>query len=137
MGVTNWLEMAKADAEKRGLAPVVPLLDGLAASLQALRDAADGLHSDDPEPATSATEEGSRTPSMASGTAGTAAAGPASGSIVDLVAQMSRGTLKSERLVEDCLARIIERQPELNAFSTTKSVSVPVPASSAASGGGW
>ncbi len=30
MSVTNWLEMAKADAEKRGLAPVVPLLDGLA-----------------------------------------------------------------------------------------------------------
>ena len=121
MGVTNWLEMAKADAEKRGLAPVVPLLDGLAASLQALRDAADGLDSDDPEPATAATEEGSRTPAIASGTSSTttaAAASPASGSIADLVAQMSRGTLKSERLVEDCLARIIERQPELNAFIT-------------------
>ena len=71
MGVTNWLEMAKADAEKRGLAPVVPLLDGLAASLQALRDAADGLDSDDPEPATSATEDGSRTPAIASGTSST------------------------------------------------------------------
>ena len=121
MGVTNWLEMAKADAEKRGLAPVVPLLDGLAASLQALRDAADGLDSDDPEPVTAATEDGSRTPAIASGTSSTAAAAaasPASGSIADLVAQMSRGTMKSERLVEDCLARIIERQPELNAFIT-------------------
>jgi len=48
MNVNGWLEMARADADKRGLAPVVPLLDGLAASLQALRDAAGGLDSDEP-----------------------------------------------------------------------------------------
>ena len=78
MGVNNWLEMAKADADKRGLAPVVPLLDGLAASLQALRDAADGLDSDDPEPVAArgggrrTGAAGSRTATATSGTSSTA-----------------------------------------------------------------
>jgi aspartyl-tRNA(Asn)/glutamyl-tRNA(Gln) amidotransferase subunit A len=108
MSVNGWLEMARADADRRGLAPVVPLLDGLASSLQALRDAADGLDGDDPEPVAARSGAGAQI-------AGTR---PARGSIADLVAQLSRGEIKSERLVEDCLARIIERQPELNAFIT-------------------
>ena len=127
MNVNGWLEMARADADKRGLAPVVPLLDGLAASLQALRDAADGLDSDEPEPATRPPEGGEP---AAPGGAGTghgrgSAIGEASvpqagraGSIAELAAQLARGTLTSERLVEDCLAQIAARQPELNAFIT-------------------
>jgi aspartyl-tRNA(Asn)/glutamyl-tRNA(Gln) amidotransferase subunit A len=125
MGVNSWLEMAKADADKRGLAAVVPLLDGLAASLQSLREAADGMSGDELEPVAARSEDGAdaglHTAESASGTSSTAAPAEsslASGSIADLVAQLSRGPLTSERLVEECLARIIERQPELNAFIT-------------------
>ena len=124
MGLNGWLEMARADAEKRGLAPVMPLLDGLAASLQSLRDAADSLDGDDPEPGAARLEDGAgaETSHHARNTtaapSATAEASATAGSITDLVAQLARGTLKSERLVEDCLARIIDRQPELNAFIT-------------------
>jgi len=37
--VAAWLARASADAEARGLAPLVPLLESLARSTEALRDA--------------------------------------------------------------------------------------------------
>lgn len=37
--VAAWLARARADAEARGLAALVPLLEGLARSTDALRDA--------------------------------------------------------------------------------------------------
>ena len=39
MDVANWLARACADAEARGLSPLKPLLETLARSTQALRDA--------------------------------------------------------------------------------------------------
>jgi hypothetical protein len=39
MDVQAWLQHALADAESRGLAPLKPLLEGLARSTQALRAA--------------------------------------------------------------------------------------------------
>lgn len=39
MDVTGWLESACADAKRRGLPELEPLLEALARSLQALRDA--------------------------------------------------------------------------------------------------
>lgn len=48
MTIAEWLEMAKADALRRSLPDVVPLLDGLAKATAALRaadwnDDADGM----------------------------------------------------------------------------------------------
>ena len=39
MDIENWLSAAKADADRRGLPALKPLLETLAKSLQALRDA--------------------------------------------------------------------------------------------------
>jgi hypothetical protein len=39
MTIPEWLAQAKADAEKRGLPELLPLLDGLAQSTQKLRAA--------------------------------------------------------------------------------------------------
>ncbi len=39
MTIQSWLQMAVADAEKRGLPELKPLLEGLARSTRALRDA--------------------------------------------------------------------------------------------------
>ena len=39
MTITEWLAAAKADAEKRNLAGLAPLLEGLARSTAALREA--------------------------------------------------------------------------------------------------
>ena len=39
MTVADWLAMAKADAVRRGLPDLVPALEGLARSTEALRDA--------------------------------------------------------------------------------------------------
>jgi hypothetical protein len=47
MSATDWLEMARADAERRGLAPLVTLLDGLATSMQTLRDATAQMDADE------------------------------------------------------------------------------------------
>jgi hypothetical protein len=42
MTIENWLKAAIADAEKRGLPELKPLLEGLAESMRALRAAAFG-----------------------------------------------------------------------------------------------
>jgi hypothetical protein len=39
MTVTEWLALAKADAEKRGLPDLIPALDGLAKATEQLRAA--------------------------------------------------------------------------------------------------
>ncbi|MGE3274761.1 MAG: hypothetical protein AB7O67_06595 [Vicinamibacterales bacterium] len=39
MTVQEWLAMARADAERRGLAELPPILDGLAKATEALRAA--------------------------------------------------------------------------------------------------
>lgn len=43
MDVSSWLEKACADAEARGLSELTPLLETLARSTQALRDADEEL----------------------------------------------------------------------------------------------
>lgn len=52
MTITEWLEMAKADAERRGLPELVPALEGLAQATERLR-AADW--NDDPDKETPST----------------------------------------------------------------------------------
>jgi hypothetical protein len=39
MTIAEWLAQAKADAEKRGLPELIPMLDGLAQATERLRDA--------------------------------------------------------------------------------------------------
>jgi len=39
MDINDWLEAARADAVKRGMPELIPLLEGLAASTTALRKA--------------------------------------------------------------------------------------------------
>ena len=60
MDVRNWLARAREDADSRGLPELKPLLDTLAVSTQALRDAdaefahpalPDHRHEDDDDPA--------------------------------------------------------------------------------------
>jgi hypothetical protein len=51
MTVAEWLALAKADAERRGLPDLIPALDGLAKATEQLRaadwnDAADGAAKD-------------------------------------------------------------------------------------------
>ncbi len=153
MKATDWLEMAGADARRRGLEPVVPLLDGLATSTQALRDAATRM--DDAEEARAADADRARAADYVDGAdraggrhaglarhtdhadharhpeharhadhlehmrlASTPEPAPPAGSLADLSLRLSRGEIKSERLVEDCLEQIKARQPELNAFIT-------------------
>jgi hypothetical protein len=47
MSVEDWLKMASADAARRGLPDVVPLLEALAQAARALRAAAPGGRADD------------------------------------------------------------------------------------------
>ncbi len=118
MSVRDWQEMAVADARRRGLDAVAPLLESLGTSLSALREAAAGL--DDRSAAAGDGEaERSDAPSAVASTAWTPSAErePLSA----LVARVARGEVKSERLVEDCLAAISRLQPELNAFITITS----------------
>ena len=107
----SWLEMAKADAERRGLPEVVPLLDGLGASMAALGAAA--LVPD----AVPADREVREHPAFTHRGESTAAAGHLPG-LAHVAAELRAGRMKSEKLVEDCLAKIAELQPSLNAFVT-------------------
>jgi len=129
VSVQDWLVMARGDAERRGLEPLGPLLDGLASSLQALRNAATRMDAEEERTGTAEaakatagaaddSNHGGDTPpaSVPAPSAARGAAPGGAGGIADLVARLSGGTLKAERLVEDCLARIGARQPELNAF---------------------
>lgn len=47
MSVEEWLKMASADAVRRGLPELAPLLEGLAQAARALRAAAPGGRADD------------------------------------------------------------------------------------------
>ena len=47
MSIEEWLKMAIADAERRGLQELIPLLEGLAQATRALRAAAPGGRADD------------------------------------------------------------------------------------------
>ena len=109
MKVPAWLEMAKADAGRRGLEPVVALLDGLGASIASLRAAAEEPDAVD---ANHADREFAAFPH-----AGDSAEGALRG-LAHIAAEIRAGRQTSERLVEDCLARIAELQPTLNAFVT-------------------
>lgn len=121
MSAQDWLVMARADALRRGLDPLAPLLDGLATSIQALRDATTQMDADGAERGAGAADDAERKAGAAVGANGKpeGAVGPSAPSgIADLAARLARGKVKAERLVEDCLAVIAARQPELNAFIT-------------------
>jgi hypothetical protein len=48
MTIEDWLKAAIADAERRGLPELKPLLEGLAQATRVLRDAAAGGHANGP-----------------------------------------------------------------------------------------
>ena len=103
MSVATWLDMAKADAARRGLEPVVPLLDGLGASMASLRAAA-------------TRRRRRRTPTIRSASALRSRTACDSSraelrGLAHIAADLRAGRLTSERLVEDCLAKIAELQP--------------------------
>jgi aspartyl-tRNA(Asn)/glutamyl-tRNA(Gln) amidotransferase subunit A len=112
--VGDWLQMAQADARRRGLEEVAPLLEPLAASLHVLRSR---VPADDPD--------GLATSSPATAAARTSEAGPpaphpgeAPESLLAASARIGRGEVTAERVVEQCLERITALQPALNAFIT-------------------
>ena len=111
MSIPTWLDMAKADAARRGLDAVVPLLDGLAASMDALRSAAN-------QPDAVAAEHPGRgaVPFPHPTTSGAVLGGRRG--LAHVAADLRAGRVTSERLVEDCLSTIAELQPTLNAFVT-------------------
>jgi aspartyl-tRNA(Asn)/glutamyl-tRNA(Gln) amidotransferase subunit A len=108
MSVESWLKMAQADAAARGLDPVVPLLDGLAVAVRVLRG-------DQDVEEVPAVATGAPTPADTATAMPVPIDGPG---MLGLAAQVARGEIKSERLTEDCLEHIRQRQPELNAFIT-------------------
>lgn len=59
MTIAEWLAAAKADAEKRGLLELIPLLDGLAQSTERLR-AADWNDTADQDPSDDDLAQGKR-----------------------------------------------------------------------------
>ena len=109
--IPTWLEMAKTDAERRGLTEVVPLLDGLGASIDALRTAAEVP---DAVPADRDVREH---PAFTHLGESTAAHGQLAG-LAHVAAELRAGRIKSEKLLEDCLSNITRLQPALNAFVT-------------------
>jgi aspartyl-tRNA(Asn)/glutamyl-tRNA(Gln) amidotransferase subunit A len=111
MAIPTWLEMARADAARRGLDAVVPLLDGLAVSMEALRAAAN-------QPDTVAAEHPGRgAVPFPHPTAAGAVQGGRRG-LAQVAADLRSGRVTSEKLVEDCLSTIAKLQPTLNAFVT-------------------
>jgi aspartyl-tRNA(Asn)/glutamyl-tRNA(Gln) amidotransferase subunit A len=111
MSVPTWLDMAKADAARRGLDAVVPLLDGLGASMEALRSAS-GV----PD-AVSAEHPPREFPTFAHARESGQAQGELRG-LAHVASELRAGRVTSEKLVEECLARIVALQPTLNAFVT-------------------
>src|SRR5690606_13559372 len=107
--VADWLDHARGDALRRGLDDLVPLLENVARSMTVLR--------------TTDWDLASRAPAAGQ------EPGPGSGDAVPLsprslpsiatsAARLARGELTSERLTEECLARIEALNPQLNAFVT-------------------
>lgn len=119
MRLDAWLQAATVDAECRGLPEVVPLLEGLAPSLEALRAAAWLEHADGQPPSDGAVNRWHkatapddalppRTPVARDGTP----------SIRTLAHDLRAGHVTARSLLEDALDRLGESQPELNAFIT-------------------
>jgi aspartyl-tRNA(Asn)/glutamyl-tRNA(Gln) amidotransferase subunit A len=111
MSIPTWLEMAKADAARRGLDPVLALLDGLGGAMEALRAAAeapDAVSADHPIREYPTFTHAAESPAAHGGLPG----------LAQIAADLRAGRVTSERLVEGCLAKIAELQPALNAFVT-------------------
>jgi aspartyl-tRNA(Asn)/glutamyl-tRNA(Gln) amidotransferase subunit A len=112
--VREWLQAAQADARRRGLDEVAPLLEGLAASIEVLRSRVPPDDAAGPEPAR---DERPERPAPAGGTS-PAPPPPPAGGLLDTAARIARGEITAERVVADCLDRIQSLQPTLNAFIT-------------------
>lgn len=126
MTVDRWLQGAVADAERRGLTDLTPLLEGFAQSLRQLRAAGFGLRAD-----------GQRVPARRDGArpvavplesvhhlagvpgaplAAAAVQPPVHQSIDALGRRLRSGSVTAVQLVEECLARIEATDRLLNAF---------------------
>ena len=121
MNARHWQDMAVAAARQKGDQEVASLLEGLGASIAALREGAATLEVD-AGPATSgdgtSPASGAVTPTAAGSVTPPATGTTGSASLRALVARLGRGEARAERLVEDCLSAIADRQPALNAFIT-------------------
>jgi aspartyl-tRNA(Asn)/glutamyl-tRNA(Gln) amidotransferase subunit A len=113
----EWFETARADAERRGLGQIVPVLEALRASGERLRQAAWAEH------ATArialrgaALAPAAMAPPPPEGGAATAA-GPLPG-IAETAARLRSGDLTASALVDAALDGIARDNPRLNAFIT-------------------
>jgi aspartyl-tRNA(Asn)/glutamyl-tRNA(Gln) amidotransferase subunit A len=121
MTIEQWLEDAKSDAYRRKLPVLADLLDGLARSTAALREAD---WNDEAE--TQGTGAHAAPVALAPGVPGAPIAPvsapvpvpPAAPTIAELAPELARGAIKAERLAEDALAAIAAQNPRLNAFIT-------------------
>jgi aspartyl-tRNA(Asn)/glutamyl-tRNA(Gln) amidotransferase subunit A len=111
MRIADWLENARADARRRGLDGLAPLLDNVATSMAVLRS----MDWEGRVPAAPVTD------AVASTGDARPLALPPRPSIAATAARLARGEVTSERLTEECLARIESLNPQLNAFVTVTS----------------
>lgn len=109
MTVAEWLTAAHADAAGKGIDGLLPLLDSVARTMAVLRAA-------DWEQAP-ANGNGNGSP-VAPGSGQPPVPPPLTSPIAQAAARLSRGETTAERLTEECLARIAELNPRLNAFVT-------------------
>jgi aspartyl-tRNA(Asn)/glutamyl-tRNA(Gln) amidotransferase subunit A len=112
--VGDWLQSAQADARRRGLDEVAPLLEALAASMHVLRARVQPDELAGAEP-----ERDDRPPHPAPERGPSPALAPLlAGGLLETSARIARRAITSERVVEHCLDRIASLQPSLNAFIT-------------------
>lgn len=117
MTLDAWLANACADARRRDLAALVPLLEGLATTLGALRRAAWTPRADGPLEAGRAAASAPR-PFDTIAIDTLADADPAPETIVGLARRMRRGETSATALVERALDAIEARSASLGAFIT-------------------
>ncbi len=132
MTVDAWLKMATADADRRALPQLAPLLEGLAASLTQLRGGDFTMHAtprsgDAAERASAAARPGTQSAAAAAPPPVPAAAAPAGDSpggparprpytIQEFGRQLRRGGTSSVAATEACLQVIAAHDRALNAF---------------------
>ena len=119
MTIEQWLEDAKSDAYRRKMPELAELLESLARTTAALRDAdwnddasAETYVNGDVDPSGSVPRQTNAATMAAS------AGPPAPETILGLASRVAAGELRSERLTEDALEAIRQRNPTLNAFIT-------------------
>ena len=106
MTVAEWLALAKADAEKRGLPDLIPALEGLAKATEQLRAADWNRSASDVHDHDATRSLGVTRAREGSGQA------PAMTTIAEIAPKIAAGKITSEKITENCLATIADLNPE-------------------------